>query len=135
VSKNYPHLSNVFFHGQITDKAVFFADKSLFVSPSIIDGWPLTVAEAMHYSVPVIVSEGCGIKDIIEEGKSGWIVPDRDATAIKEKILEAYKDQEKTEQMGQYARQVITTYDKEPFISEIVSLVMTESCKEMVNER
>jgi glycosyltransferase involved in cell wall biosynthesis len=135
ISTEYSHLAKVYFHNQVTDKAAFFSDKSLFVSPSIIDGWPLTVAEAMYYSVPVIVSDGCGIKDMVEEGKSGWIVPNRDAKAIGERILEAFEHQERTAEMGRYAHQVLVAYDKEPFIRDIASLVIGEGCKQMVNER
>ena len=89
----------------------------------------------MNSRLPVIISENCGTKDIIEEGKSGWIVPNRNAEAIRERILEAYEHQEKTEQMGAYAHHVLAAYDKEPFIRDLAALAIGEDCKQMVNER
>lgn len=135
IDTGYSHLKNVFYHGLITDVPKFFSDKSLYVLSSIIDGAPVSVLEAMNSRLPVIISENCGTKDIIEEGKSGWIVPNRNAEAIRERILEAYEHQEKTEQMGAYAHHVLAAYDKEPFIRDLAALAIGEDCKQMVNER
>ena len=123
IDEQYAYLKNVFYHSYISDVPLFFSDKSVYVLPSIIDGAPVTVLEAMHSSVPVIASKACGTKDIIEEGKSGWIVPPKNVTAIKEKILEAYKDPARTKEMGQYAKTVIDRYNMDDFVCTLADII------------
>ncbi len=123
IDNRYRQLKNVFFTGRVTDIPSFFADKSVYILSSIIDGAPVTILEAMHCGVPVIVSDNCGTKDIVQEGKTGWVVPNRNATAIKEKILEAYADPSRTAEMGRQAKVVLDGYNMDEFVREIADIV------------
>lgn len=116
IDERYATLKNVVYTGKVTDIPTFFSDKSIYVLPSIIDGAPVTILEAMHCGLPVIVSDNCGTKDIVEEGVSGWVIPNRNAKAIKEKIEHAYHDPQRTAQMGLYAKSVIDSYDMNDFV-------------------
>jgi glycosyltransferase involved in cell wall biosynthesis len=64
----------------------FFNNISVYVQPSIQDGFGITPLEAMSFKRPVIVSEGAGVSELVEDGKSGFVVPMRSPEAIKEKI-------------------------------------------------
>ncbi len=52
------------------------------VVPSIYEGMPLVVLEAMESSLPVIASAVSGIPEVVEEGETGWLVPPEDADAL-----------------------------------------------------
>ncbi|HRO42893.1 MAG TPA: glycosyltransferase [Flavipsychrobacter sp.] len=123
IDEQYSDLKNVFYHGRVTDIPSFFENKSLYVLPSIIDGAPVTILEAMHCSVPVIVSDNCGTKDIVAEGKSGWVVPNRNAVAIKEKILEAYHDPQRTAEMGRNGKEILDNYNMQDFVTTLADIV------------
>ena len=101
----------------------FFADKSLYVLSSIIDGAPVTILEAMHCGVPVIVSSNCGTKDIVEEGVTGWVVENKNAAMIAQRILEAYQNRAKTEEMGKKGKAVLDAYDMHNFVSQLAGIV------------
>jgi glycosyltransferase involved in cell wall biosynthesis len=122
IERDYKSLKNVYYHGEVRDVPAFMADKSLFVQPSLIDGGPVTVLEAMNTGLPVIVTENCGAKDIVEEGKSGWIVPIRNAEMIREKITEAFNDREKAARMGEHGKRSIESYNMDEFVSKVGSL-------------
>lgn len=92
------------------DPTEVYWQSDISVLPSLEDGWGLAVSEAIACGLPVIVSEYTGAKDIIEDGKNGFIIPPRDIGAIKEKITLLYNDVNLRERMSQEAikmRQVL----------------------------
>ena len=58
----------------------------VFVLPSIVEGRALVQQEAMACELPVIATRNAGGDDLIEEGKTGFLVPIRSPEAIAEKI-------------------------------------------------
>lgn len=54
--------------------------------PSIVEGRALVMQEAMSQGLPIIITPNTGGEDLIEEGKTGFLVPIRDAQAIAEKL-------------------------------------------------
>ncbi len=90
--------------GRIPDVADFYNSISVYIQPSVTEGFGLEIPEAMSYGRPVITTEGTGGKDCIEEGKTGFIVPIRDPEAIAEKIDFFKKNPDKLREMGQSAK-------------------------------
>jgi len=123
IEERYADLKKVHYHGIIRDIPSFFKDKSLYVLSSIIDGAPVSILEAMNSGVPVICSENCGTKDIIEEGKNGWIIPIRNVEAICEKVLEAYNNPAKTKLMGKAAKEKIESYSMDEFVQNVLNII------------
>ena len=80
-----------------------YSQASVLVLPSIQEGFGLVQAQAMACGVPVIASENTGASDLFTDGLEGFIVPIRDAQAIREKILTLYENPAMREQMGEAA--------------------------------
>jgi glycosyltransferase involved in cell wall biosynthesis len=80
-----------------------YSQASVLVLPSIQEGLALVQAQAMACGVPVIASENTGAADLFTDGVEGFIVPIRDARAIREKILTLYEDPARRVQMGKAA--------------------------------
>jgi glycosyltransferase involved in cell wall biosynthesis len=64
---------------------------ALHVHPSYNDGFAYAPAEALACGVPVIVSEDTGMKDLIEPGRNGVVLPTGDLGALTEAIEAAYR--------------------------------------------
>lgn len=77
----------------------------LFVLPTLEDGSPFAVAEAMASGLPAIVTSSCGSAEWIEEGVSGWIVPARDIDALAQILESASQSRANLGQMGLRARE------------------------------
>ena len=123
ISDKFLHLNNVKYAGFVEDTSDFYRSASVFVCPSLIDGGPRTVYEAMTFGLPVIVTEGCGAKDIVDDGKEGFIIPQGDPEAIREKIMWFSEHHEELMQMGINAREKIKNYPLAKFSDEIVKVV------------
>ncbi len=63
----------------------------LYVHPSYLDGFGYAPAEALACGLPLIVSEDTGMKEVIDTGRTGLIVPTGDALALSEAIDSAYR--------------------------------------------
>lgn len=56
------------------------------VVPSTYEGMPLVVLEAMSRKLPIIASAVSGIPEVVIDGRTGWLVPPEDPTALAEAI-------------------------------------------------
>jgi glycosyltransferase involved in cell wall biosynthesis len=86
------------------DLPAVFHDADVFVFPSLIEGMPLVVLEAMACGVPVITSTH-GAADIVRHGIDGFFVPIRDPEAIAARLEQLYRDPDLREQLGRNARE------------------------------
>jgi len=99
-----------------SDLPVYYSLMDIFVHPSLRDGMPNAILEAMACVKSVIATAVGGTKDILEDGKNGVIVNVNDAGMLAEKILELLDDAEKRESLGKNARKLIVnrfTLEKE----------------------
>ncbi len=77
-----------------------YRNASVFVLPAIIDskgdteGLGVVILEAMNYKVPVIGSNLGGITDIIIDGETGLLVPERDPIALAKAIHRILTDEQ-----------------------------------------
>ena len=81
-----------------------YQSASVFVLPSLIEGFARVVLEAMACGVPVVVTPNTGAEDVVSEGNEGFVVPIRDADAIAERLRHLYENPSAREQMGRAAR-------------------------------
>jgi glycosyltransferase involved in cell wall biosynthesis len=65
----------------------------LFAHPSYEDGFAYAPAEALACGVPVLVTEDTGMKDLVEPGVNGLVLPTGDLAALTEAIDAAYRGQ------------------------------------------
>jgi len=90
------------------DLPSYYSLMDMFVHPSLRDGMPNAVLEAMACEKAVIATAVGGTKDILEDGKNGAIVNVNDANMLAQKITELLDDPKKRESLGKNARELIT---------------------------
>ncbi|MBU2025123.1 MAG: glycosyltransferase family 4 protein [Patescibacteria group bacterium] len=78
----------------------------LFVSPSLFEGNPKAMLEAMSSELPVIALSVPGIKNIINHGKTGILV-ENSALDLKKNIQQILRDEETARELGRRARRFV----------------------------
>jgi glycosyltransferase involved in cell wall biosynthesis len=84
--------------------AAAFADADLFLLPSLFEGTPLTLIQAMMSGLPIVTTATCGMKDVIEDGETGLLIPVRSPAAIDAAIARLVRDRALRERVGKGAR-------------------------------
>jgi glycosyltransferase involved in cell wall biosynthesis len=80
-------LRNVHFLGRRTDVAALLGGAAVAVVPSLwAEAFGLTVVEAMAAGVPLVASRTGGIPELVEDGKTGILVPPGDARALADAV-------------------------------------------------
>jgi glycosyltransferase involved in cell wall biosynthesis len=64
------------------DTAAVYAAADAFVLPSLFEGTPQVLIEAMASGLPVVTTATCGMKDVIRDGDNGLLVPIRSPAAV-----------------------------------------------------
>ena len=99
-----------------------FSTHDTFLFPSLLEGLPCVLLEAMASGMPVITTETCGMPDIIEDGFNGVLIPPADAPAIERAVLRLAGSHELRQTMGQAAQQSMKRYTWERSASLLESL-------------
>jgi len=81
----------------------YFRNASVFVLPSIEDGFSCVIIEAMASGLPVITTTNIGASEIVEEGINGYVIPIRSSEKIAEKLEILYRDQSLRIEMSRHA--------------------------------
>src|SRR5439155_15846398 len=90
------------FVGQYSEplgRTAFMESLDVFVLPSLAEGTPNVIIEAMAHGVPVIASAVGGVPDIVNP-QSGILIPPGDADALAEAMLLLARDPQRRKEMG-----------------------------------
>jgi glycosyltransferase involved in cell wall biosynthesis len=74
------------------------------VVPSIYEGMPLVVLEAMAAGVPVVASRVSGIPEVVLDGATGWLVPCEDPPALARALRAVLDDPQEARRGGEAGR-------------------------------
>jgi glycosyltransferase involved in cell wall biosynthesis len=127
------HTQNVVFAGfrQKAELPQYYALADVFVFPTLGDPYGLVVDEAMACSLPVISTSAAGeIRDRVEEGVNGYIVPPENSGALAERMLELAQDPALRDRMGQASAKKIKDHTPQRWAEDfegIVRFLITKS--------
>jgi glycosyltransferase involved in cell wall biosynthesis len=97
------------------------------------EGISNAVLEYMFMKLPVISTRGGAVEEIIQNGKEGYLVEDRDADALAEKLLLLHADADLREKMGNYGFDtVVSKFDLSTKTNEYRALY--ENCLQVKNK-
>lgn len=76
------------FHGHIQQTLLpaYLSQCSVAVQPSLEEGLSMVIPQLLSSGIPVVATRNSGGEDIIEDGKTGFVIPIEDPKAIEEKL-------------------------------------------------
>ncbi len=87
-----------------------YASHEILVLPSLVEGMPLTLLEAMATAMPVVTTNTCGMADVIEDGFNGLLVPAADASQLAAGIQRLCESPELRRKLGMAAQETARRY-------------------------
>lgn len=99
--------SRIHFAGRRNDVPSLFRAADLFVLPSLWEGLPNVVLEAMAAGVPVVATRVEGVSDLLIDGRTGLIVPPDSAADLGEAIDRLLVDPDHARQMARNAQHFV----------------------------
>lgn len=96
----------------------------VYVLPSYKEGLPISILEAMSYSLPVISTRVGGIPEIIMNGKNGLLINPGDKEALYESIIKLKNSEELRIRMGEISK---------PIVQEHLPIYVESQLKQLYN--
>jgi glycosyltransferase involved in cell wall biosynthesis len=110
------------FLGFQRDVAQVLSAFDLAVFPSLWEGTPLTVLEALAMGKPIVSTDADGLQDVLTDGTDAVMVPRRHATALADAIVRLAGDSAERQRLGANARQTGAAYDIDRFVRKMERL-------------
>jgi len=77
--------------------------------PSLDEGLPTVILEAMACGVPVVATDCGGVSEALTDGVEGFVVPPRDSEALKRALERLWREPELRTRMGEAGRRTATS--------------------------
>jgi len=104
IVKKYGIEKNVVFLGERTDVDEIYPVMDVFVLPSLREGMPRTIIEAMAMSKPIVATQIRGCSEEIDNNINGILVPPKDSKELEKAIILLLKDKNTAKKMADSAR-------------------------------
>ncbi len=98
---------SILYLGYQSEVARYFSAADIFVLPSSIEGFPLSILEAMAMRVVVVASDVGAVAEVVENNKEGFVVSPGSVDEIADALLVLSKDHSKLANMKKSARKKV----------------------------
>jgi glycosyltransferase involved in cell wall biosynthesis len=109
----------VVFTGYRPDVPTLISLSDVFAIPSLSEGGPITLFEAMQMRKPVVATPVGLISEVLQDGESGFLVPLKDPDQMAQKILMLIDDPELARKMGEKGWQLSQGFDMSHYVRRL----------------
>lgn len=109
--------------GFCTDVDVLLAMMEIFVLPSLFEGQPISIMEAMRNDVPVVAADVNGVSELVRHGDTGLLVPRSQPEMLAQTVLGLLDDPVRRKQLAAAARRHLEAhYSVKVMVDQIQSV-------------
>jgi glycosyltransferase involved in cell wall biosynthesis len=96
------------FLGYRQDIATLIGMSNVIAMPSLREGLPYVLLEALALARPVVGTKVRGIPEVIKHGETGFLVPPKDSEALAEAIIQVLRNPEEAARLGERGRKLVS---------------------------
>ena len=78
----------------------FYNKSSIFCLPTLTEGAPAVIPQAMSCGLPILVTKNCQGPEVIDDNQNGFIIDEKNSKSIEDKILYLYNNPQIRDKMG-----------------------------------
>ena len=99
----------------------------VFVLPSFYEAISLSILEAMSMGIPVVATDVGGNPEVVQDGKTGYLVPLDDIKSLSNSLINLIKSPKKAVNMGDNGRKVVKqNFSLQRMVSRYEALYLTK---------
>tara|TARA_B100002019_G_scaffold80637_1_gene69646 strand:- start:3493 stop:4905 length:1413 start_codon:yes stop_codon:yes gene_type:complete len=111
--RNIYSLFDLFYLGIVTDNGYLskadmsklYAGSDVLIVASLAENMPNVIIEASSMSIPTIGTDVGGIPEVVQDGKTGWVIPTENAESLNIALTEATSNPDMRIKMGENAKE------------------------------
>ncbi len=94
--------------GWVDKKAIYkkYQEASIFAFPSLSEGMPNVVLEAMASGLPILATRIAGNEELVRDGENGYLVGVKDSQALADRLIELLHETDRLIEMGKMSRKI-----------------------------
>jgi glycogen synthase len=98
------------------------ARAELMVFPALWESFPNVALEAMALGRPIVAGATGGLAEVVEHGRTGWLVAPGDAAALADTLIDALNEPERLRRFGEAAATSVARYDADRVVHELIAV-------------
>ena len=108
--------------GRISDVEEKLFNSDIYLHTAYYEPFGLVFIEAMAAGLPVVTLDGKGNRDLIEEGKNGYMIYDQDPEKFAQKIISLFENKDKYIEVSNYCKEYAKQYDIKEYVNKLLVL-------------
>ena len=114
----------VTFLGKLDRSALLreYAAADFLVLPSLFEPFGIVLLEAMAAGLPVVASRVGGVPEVVEDGRTGWLVEAGNPRALADSMTRLADDEAMRRKMGRAGREKVLQYGWDAIVPQVVSV-------------
>lgn len=118
-------MNEIHLHGFVDNVEEYLKKAHVYVHPAYYEPFGLVFLEAMAAGLPVVCLDGRGNRDIIEQGKNGFMIFEQDPDLFADKIIEVLQSKELYKNMADYGIKYARSYDLKNHVDKLLTYYKT----------
>jgi len=114
--------NDVFLCGNVDKVESYLSNADIYVHSATYEPSGLVLLEAMAAGLPVVTLDGKGNRDLIVEGKNGYMVYEQNVKIFTDKIIEIWENKELYKTISNYAQDFARQYDIKQYVDRLLVL-------------
>lgn len=114
--------SFVSFLGNINDVEKYLFNADIYVHSAKKEAFGLALLEAMAAGLPVVSLDGKGNRDVVEDGKNGYLLSSHNVPEFADKVVEVSSNEAFYNQLSEYAQEYVKKFDTSSCLQKLFSL-------------
>ena len=124
--KEFGLSSRVSFIGEVPNTKIpeYMSASDVFVLPSLSEGFPVTIPEAMAAGLPIVTTNVRGLPEIVRDGENGFTVEPQNPAQLAEKILLLLSDKELRQRISTNNNRKARQYSWETVVEKLEEIYL-----------